>query len=223
MTLARTAAAQGAVAATERAHALANVLLERHGVLTREAVVGEGVAGGFSAVYPVLRALEESGRIRRGYFVDGLGAAQFALPGAIERLRTVRDPADPSERGRVHLLAAADPANAYGAALAWPRRDDADRRPFSRAAGAYVVLVDGLAALFLERGGRSLATFPAADDPTIAGLALRALGTLIADGRMREMVVTRVDGDPVGGSSWKPALLAAGFAPGYRGLVLRAR
>ncbi len=222
-TVAGTAAARGAAAATERAHALANVLLERHGVLTREAVVGEGIAGGFSAVYPVLRALEESGRIRRGYFVDGLGAAQFALPGAIERLRTVRDPADPAERGRVHLLAAADPANAYGAALAWPRRDDADRRPFSRAAGAYVVLVDGLAALFLERGGRSLATLPAADDPTIAGLALRALGALVADGRLRELVVTRVDGDPVGGSSWKPALLAAGFAPGYRGLVLRAR
>ncbi len=218
-----TVAARVGTAATERAHALANMLLERHGVLTREAVVGEGVVGGFSAVYPVLRALEESGRIRRGYFVDGLGAAQFALPGAIERLRTVREPADPTERGRVHLLAAADPANAYGAALAWPRRDDADRRPISRAAGAYVVLVDGLAALFLERGGRSLATFPAAEDPTIAGLALRALGALVADGRLRELVVTRVDGDPVGGSSWKPALLAAGFAPGYRGLVLRAR
>ena len=188
-------------------------------MLTREAVVAEGIAGGFSVVYPVLRALEESGRIRRGYFVDGLGAAQFALPGAIERLRTVRDPADPAERGRVHLLAAADPANAYGAALAWPRRDDADRRPLSRAAGAYVTLVDGLAALFLERGGRSLATFPAADDPAVAGLALRGLGALVADGRMRELVVTRVDGEPVGESRWKAALLAAGFVPGYRGLV----
>jgi ATP-dependent Lhr-like helicase len=208
---------------TERLHALALALLERHGVVTREAVAAEGIVGGFSAVYPVLRALEETGGVRRGYFVAGLGAAQFALAGAIERLRAVRDAADPPECGRVHLLAAADPANPYGAALAWPRRDDSDRRPFARAAGAYVVLVDGMAALFLERGGRSLATFPAAADEATAGLALHSLGGLIADGRMRELLVTKVDGLPVGESPWRPALLAAGFVPGYRGLALRAR
>jgi ATP-dependent Lhr-like helicase len=208
---------------TERAHALALALLERHGVLTREAVASEGVAGGFSAVYPVLRALEEAGRVRRGYFVDGLGAAQFALPGAVDRLRSSRDGVDDPARARVHLLAAADPANPYGAALAWPRRDDADRRPFARAAGAYVVLVDGVATLFLERGGRSLAPFPAADDRTVAGLALRSLGALVADGRSRELLVARVDGEPVGASPWRPALLEAGFVPGYRGLALRAR
>ena len=209
--------------ATERAHALALALLERHGVLTREAVASEGVAGGFSAVYPVLRALEEAGRVRRGYFVAGLGAAQFALPGAIDRLRSVRDSADEAGRARVHLLAAADPANPYGAALGWPRRDDDDRRAFARAAGAYVVLVDGVAALFLERGGRSLATLPAADQPEIAGLALRALGALVVDGRFRELLVARVDGESVGESPWRPALLEAGFVPGYRGLALRAR
>ena len=208
---------------TERAHALALALLDRHGVLTREAVAGEGVIGGFSAVYPVLRALEEAGRVRRGYFVDGLGAAQFSLPGAIDRLRAVRETADDPGRARVHLLAAADPANPYGAALAWPRRDDADRRALARAAGAYVVLVDGLAAVFLERGGRSLTMLPPADDPVVAGLALRALAALVADGRLRELLVARVDGQPIAESGWRPALLEAGFAPGYRGLALRPR
>ncbi|MEO8229378.1 MAG: DEAD/DEAH box helicase [Chloroflexota bacterium] len=215
--------ARRAPTATERAHALALALLDRHGVLTREAVAAEGVVGGFSAVYPVLRALEEAGRVRRGYFVDGLGAAQFSLPGAIDRLRSVRDAAEAPERARVHLLAAADPANPYGAALAWPRRDDDDRRAFARSAGAYVALVDGVAALYLERGGRTLSLFPPADDPAVALLALRALGALVADGRMRELVVTRVDGQPVGESPSRPLLLAAGFVPGYRGLALRVR
>ena len=209
--------------ATARAHALALALLDRHGVLTREAVVGEGIAGGFGGIYPVLRALEEAGRIRRGYFVDGLGAAQFALPGAIDRLRAAREPAEAPDRSRVHLLAAADPANPYGAALAWPRRDDDDRRAFARVAGAYVVLVDGVAALYLERGGRTLTPFPAATDPAVAAVALRALGRLVADGRFRELVVTRVDGSPIGESPWRPALLEAGFVPGYRGLALRGR
>src|SRR5207342_2249815 len=111
---------------------IAAQLLERHGVLTREAVLGESVVGGFASVYGVLKVLEEAGRVRRGYFVDGLGAAQFALPGAIDRLRSVREAAESPVRARVHLLAAADPANPYGAALAWPRRDDADRRAFAR-------------------------------------------------------------------------------------------
>jgi ATP-dependent Lhr-like helicase len=217
------AAAPPAERATARAHALALALLDRHGVVTREAVVGEGIAGGFGGIYPVLRALEEAGRIRRGYFVDGLGAAQFALPGAIDRLRAAREAAEAPDRARVHLLAAADPANPYGAALAWPRRDDDDRRAFARVAGAYVVLVDGVAVLYLERGGRTLTPFPAAADDAVAGIALRALGRLVADGRFRELVVTRVDGSPIGESPWRPALLAAGFVPGYRGLVLRGR
>ena len=164
-----------AVSRTERAHALALALLERHGVVTREAVASEAIDGGFSAVYPVLRAMEEAGRIRRGYFVDGLGAAQFALPGAVDRLRAMRD--QPGElagdRGRiVQLLAAADPANPYGAALAWPRRGDTDRRPFQRAAGAYVALVDGAAVVYVDRGGTSIQTLPASDDPAALGAAL---------------------------------------------------
>ena len=148
---------------TERAHARARALLERHGVLAREAVLAEGVEGGFAGVYGVLKALEETGGVRRGYFVAGLGAAQFALPGAVDRLRAERPavgaaPAGPPPAALV--LAATDPANPYGAALPWPDRPGG--RP-SRAAGAYVVLVDGEPAAYLERGGRSLVTFPAAE------------------------------------------------------------
>jgi ATP-dependent Lhr-like helicase len=212
----------GGAAATARLHSLATVLLERHGVLTREAVAAEEVAGGFSAVYPVLRAMEESGRIRRGYFVDGLGAAQFALPGAVDRLRSMREAPDDGTAGSaVHLLAAADPANPYGAALAWPRRGEADRRPLARAAGAYVILVDGAAALYLERGGHSLQTLSAADDGATARAALAALRELVEGGRFRELVVTRVDGAPAASSSWRPLLEDCGFAAGYRGFVLR--
>ena len=143
--------------------------------------------------------MEDAGRIRRGYFVDGLGAAQFALAGALDRLRAVREPADVAASGAVHLLAAADPANAYGAALPWPRRGETDRRPLQRAAGAYVVLVDGVATLYLERGGATLQTLPAADDPGVAARAARALETLVVDGRIRELVIRKVDGEEVGG------------------------
>jgi len=206
----------------ERAHALSLALLERHGVLTREAVASESVDGGFAAIYPILRALEDAGRVRRGYVVDGLGAAQFALPGAIERLRALREPAASAGERDVHLLAAADPANPYGAALPWPRRGETDRRPFQRAAGAYVVLVDGSPVVYLERGGGSLQTFPAADDPELLAAALATLATLMADGRVRELVIARVDGEPAGASPHREALIHAGFVPGYRGLVLRA-
>jgi ATP-dependent Lhr-like helicase len=207
--------------ATERLHAQALALLERHGVLTREAVAGEGVDGGFAGVYPILRALEEAGRIRRGYFVDGLGAAQFALAGALDRLRAVREPTEHVPDASVHLLAAADPANPYGAALPWPRRDEADRRPLQRAAGAYVVLVDGVAALYLERGGSTLQTLAPADDPAVATVAIRALGIFVTTGRTRELVIRKVDGLPVGESPWREALLTAGFSAGYRGLTIR--
>ena len=205
---------------TERLHAWSLALLERHGVLTREAVAAENLSGGFPAVYPVLRAMEEAGRIRRGYFVDGLGAAQFALPGAVDRLRALREPE--GSDGAVHLLAATDPANPYGAALAWPRRGEDDRRPLARAAGAYVVIVDGEAALYVDRGGGSFQSLPAADDPAAADRAIRALASLVADGRAREIVATRVDGLPLAETLWRERFLAAGFVPAYRGLVLRA-
>jgi ATP-dependent Lhr-like helicase len=207
---------------TERVHATALALLDRQGIVTRDGVAGEGIEGGFAGVYPVLRALEEAGRIRRGYFVDGLGAAQFALAGAIERLRALREAArGPGERV-IHLLASADPSNPYGAAIPWPRRGEDDRRPLQRAAGAYVVLVDGVAALYLERGGSSLQVLPAADDPEVAVAAARALGGIVTDGRSRELVVTKVDGGPIGDAPFREHLVAAGFVPGYRGLALRA-
>ncbi len=209
------------VSATERVHAQSLALLERHGILTREAVAAEGIGGGFAGVYPVLRAMEDAGRVRRGYFVDGLGAAQFALAGALDRLRAVREPSEPVASGQVQLLAAADPANPYGAALAWPRRGDGDRRPLQRAAGAYVVLVDGLAALYLERGGTTLQTLPPADDAATATTAARGLRALIADGRTRELLIRKIDGEDVAASGFRPILLEAGFAPGYRGLVMR--
>jgi ATP-dependent helicase Lhr and Lhr-like helicase len=224
VTSANGSAGGGAAAtATQRLHSLVTALLDRHGVLTRETVASEDVAGGFSAVYPVLRAMEEAGRIRRGYFVEGLGAAQFALPGAVDRLRAMREPSrmGSSEGLTAHLLAATDPANPYGAAIAWPRRGDADRRPLPRAAGAYVVLVDGAAVIYVERGGHSLQTLPASDDAAVATVALAALRHLVEGGRFRELALTRVDGEPVTTSPWKARLEGAGFAPGYRGHVLR--
>jgi ATP-dependent Lhr-like helicase len=204
---------------TERGHATALALLERHGVVTREAVLAEGVVGGFSAVYPILKAMEEAGRVRRGYFVAGLGAAQFAIPGAVDRLRAEREV---PEARRVVLLAAADPGQPYGAALPWPRRGDDDRASLQRVAGASVVLVDGAAALYMERGGRSLVTLPAADDPEIAAAAVGALrGLVLPDGPLREVVLERVDHEPVAASKLAEALAAIGFRPAYRGWILR--
>jgi ATP-dependent Lhr-like helicase len=199
--------------ATEAAHTRALQLLERYGVLTREAALGEGLEGGFAGVYPVLKALEDRGRVRRGYFVAGLGAAQFALPGAVDRLRHYRDTGTATV-----VLAATDPANPYGASLPWPEPSGAGRP--ARAAGAHVVLVDGELVAFLERGGHSLVTFPttAAHDGW-AG----ALRTLVQRGRYRSLEVRKADGVPV--REVPPvaeALRTAGFTDGYKGLVLRS-
>jgi ATP-dependent helicase Lhr and Lhr-like helicase len=208
---------------TEQRHALATRLLDLHGVVTRDAVAAEGISGGFAQVYPVLREMEERGRVRRGYFVEGLGGAQFALPAAVDRLRAERS--DPGGDGGGHqalLLAGADPANPYGAALAWPRLSDEDRRPLPRAAGAYVVLCDGAPVVYLERGGRSIQTLPAFADPACAREALSALAGLVADGRLRSLQIERVDGVAIAESPVRELLSAAGFKPGYRGWLLRS-
>jgi ATP-dependent Lhr-like helicase len=185
-------------------------LLDRHGVVTREATLAEGTPGGFAGVYPVLKALEESGTARRGYFVTGLGAAQFALPGAVDRLRASRASAD--RETEVVVLAAADPAQPYGAALPWP---PSAGRP-SRSAGAYVVLADGAPVAFVERGARSIVTFGA--DPSAWA---DAVADLVKDGRVRRIELRTIDGEPATSHPCADALRAVGFVEGYRGLTLR--
>jgi ATP-dependent Lhr-like helicase len=204
---------------TRCAQALVDVLLDRHGVLTRGAVVAERVPGGFAATYRVLRAFEDAGRCSRAYVVAGLGAAQFALPGAVDRVRAKPDP--PAGRPRALVLAATDPANAYGAALPWPpRRDEAasGHKP-GRKAGALVVLVDGVLVIYVERGGRSLLTWPVPDESLQP--AADALALVVREGGLGKLTVERADGAAVGESGLGRALEAAGFHATPRGLRLR--
>ncbi|NUW40421.1 ATP-dependent helicase [Nonomuraea rhodomycinica] len=237
---------------TQRAQAQAEALLERHGVLTRGAVTSERLPGGFSPVYQVLRAYEESGRCRRGYFVESLGGAQFALPGAVDRMRamapSLASAAEPPSPGvsldgphgqvewaqgqaggfrsgerrgtrRAVVLAAADPANPYGAALPWPAHPgDVAHKP-GRKAGALVVLVDGFLVLYVERGGKTLLSFT--DDERLRP-AVDALALAVRDGALGKLTVERADGAAITESPLAEALEAAGFHPTPRGLRLRA-
>ena len=201
--------------ATSR-RALGELLLERYGIVTREQVLAEGIPGGFSAIYSELSQLETLGVARRGYFLEGLGGAQFALPGAVERLR-----ARPTEEAKPLVLAAVDPAQPYGAALPWPKpREDRARRP-ARAAGAYVVLVGGDPIVYLERGGRALQTLTGAGDARLE-LALSALVDHVRSGRIKRLALDKVDGEPAMGSRLAPALTALGFEEGPRRLTLGA-
>jgi ATP-dependent helicase Lhr and Lhr-like helicase len=227
-------------AVTMRAHALALTLLERHGVLTKGAVAAERIPGGFSAVYPVLRAMEETGQCRRGYFVEGLGGAQFALPGAVDRMRALAgdavastaggsgdfDAGAPPARGddeaRSVVLAAADPAQPYGAALAWPARPEetaTSHRP-GRKAGAVVVLFRGDLVLYVERGGKTLLSWT--DDATHLEPSARALAAAVRDGALGRITVEKADGImAIAESPLTRALEAAGFRHTPRGLRLR--
>jgi ATP-dependent Lhr-like helicase len=221
---------------TRRSTARAEALLERHGVLTRGAVMAEQVPGGFSGVYPVLRAFEENGRARRGYFVDTLGAAQFGTPGSVDRLRGFAS----ADRvpGPVVVLAATDPANVYGAALPWPERTAGHGRQgvdigegngsgrkaaghrAGRKAGALVVLVDGELVLYVERGGKTLLSWT--EDEHVLKEASGALATAVAQGALGRMVVQKADGASVHEDTpLSAALQAAGFAATPRGLRLR--
>jgi ATP-dependent Lhr-like helicase len=196
-------------ASTSDRRALAELLLERQGIVTRDGVRGEGIRGGYGAVYAELKALETLGVCRRGYFVEGLGGAQFALPGAVERLRELRSAR--REEPEALVLAAADPAQPYGAALPWPKRSGARA---ARVAGAWVVLLDGEAVLFVERGGRSLV--PLRDpEPEWLEPALHALVAYVRGGGARRLAVERFDGVPVA------LLVQAGFLAGPRRAVLR--
>jgi len=188
---------------TASAHARAVQLLERYGVLTREAALGEGNEGGFAGVYPVLKALEDQGKVRRGYFVAGLGAAQFALSGAVDRLRRRGEDDD------IMVLAATDPGQPFGASLQWP---DSAGRP-SRSAGALVVIDNGDPLVYVERGGKSLLAFPEAAVRT--GWA-HALARTVAEGRAR-LEISKIDGEPAGESDLTDILESAGFIRGYKG------
>ena len=208
--------------ATVRAAALADTLLDRHGVLTRGAVVAEGVPGGFAAVYRVLSAFEDAGRVRRGYFVEGLGAAQFSTAGAVDRLRAMGE-----SSGTTLVVAAADPANPFGAALPWPDRGrgtdpNATQHKPGRKAGALVVLHHGDLVLYVERGGRSLLSF--SDDERLLAAAADALALAVREGALGRLTVERADGTGLLGSDHPlvAALAGAGFHATPRGLRLRA-
>jgi ATP-dependent helicase Lhr and Lhr-like helicase len=235
---------------TRRAHARTEAFLERHGVLTRGALETERLTGGFAGVYKVLRTMEESGRCRRGYVIEGLGGAQFAVPGAIDRLRSLSRPAgesapgtgsatDPSlppslddprgvragassgERGPdTVVLAAADPAQPYGAALRWPEPVGGTKHRPGRKAGALTVLVDGAPALYVERGGRSLLSFTDDDQSLRAGAA--ALARAVHDGWLGSLAIERADGEGALGGPLAEILRAAGFRVTPKGLRLRA-
>ena len=203
-------------AGTTDRRALAELLLERQGIVTRDGVRGEGIRGGYGAVYAELKALETLGVCRRGYFVEGLGGAQFAPPGAVERLRELRSTRRSAEPEAL-VLAAADPAQPYGTALPWPRRSGARA---ARVAGAWVVLLDGEAALFVERGGRSLV--PLRDpDPEWLRPALAALVAHVRAGGAKRLAVERFDGVAVAETDVMQLLVEAGFLAGPRRAVLR--
>ncbi|MBA3381743.1 MAG: DEAD/DEAH box helicase [Actinobacteria bacterium] len=197
--------------------ALAELLLERQGIVTRDGVRGEGIKGGYGAVYAELRALETLGVCRRGYFVEGLGGAQFALPGAVERLRELRTEARGVDEQDALVLAAADPAQPYGAAVPWPRRAGARA---ARVAGAWVVLLDGEAVLFVERGGRSLVPLRDPDSEWLRP-ALSALVAHVRSGGAKRLAVERFDSVPVVESEAMSLLVESGFLAGPRRVVLR--
>jgi ATP-dependent Lhr-like helicase len=241
--------ADGPAGARERRRALAELLLERYGIVTREQVLAEGIKGGFAMLYDTFATLETLGVCRRGYFIEGMGGAQFALPGAVERLRAGGASIGPmataaasshggaggqgaKQAGRALVLAAADPAQPYGAALAWPKREGGRPRP-ARVAGAYVVMVEDEPVLYVERGGRGLLTL-AGDAGNVAGggragrageatrEALAALAEAVRRGRVGRLALERIDGQSAIASGLAETLIELGFSSGPRRLTLSA-
>jgi ATP-dependent Lhr-like helicase len=216
--------AAGAVSPTEWATATAQQLLMRYGVLTREVAGAEGIAGGFSAVYDVLKAMEDAGRIRRGYFVGGVGATQFALPAALELMRSFREmPEDPE----TVVLAATDPANPYGTMLKWPGLSDAEStgRGPTRSVGSIVLLINGTIAAYVPRGGRQLLVYVPEDEPgrsTVAHAVARRLATIARgdDGR-GGLLISEINGRPTADHVLSPFLIEAGFNPSAMGFQMR--
>jgi ATP-dependent Lhr-like helicase len=204
----------GAPGPGARLRAQAELMLERYGIVTRETVLAEGIPGGFSTLYSELGNLELLGTARRGYFVEGLGGAQFALAGAVERLRSL-----PETDGSFQVLAATDPANPFGAALPWPK-PPSGRRP-ARAPGAYVLLRDGEPIVYVERGGRSILRLGELSNADLA-TAMQALADAVTAGRLPKLGIEKLDGEPVIGSGHEEALLSAGFSRGPRKLTASA-
>ena len=204
---------------TQRATALAQQLLNRYGLVTREAPGVENITGGFSAVYPILKAMEESGRVRRGYFVAGLGATQFASGGALDLLRSLRE--EPEEPETV-MLAATDPANPYGGVLRWP---DGGDRMYSRSVGPRVILVNGILVCHVGRGEKQLSLFLPEDEParsTVAREVARKLAALVVSGERRAILIAEVNDEPVAKSPLAPFLVEAGFVPTAMGYQMRS-
>ncbi len=199
-----------------RRRAIGELLLERYGILTREQVLAEAIPGGFSAIYSELSQLETLGTARRGYFVEGLGGAQFALSGAVERLRALSDREDPPL-----VLAAIDPAQPYGAALPWPARGEGEGRKPARTPGAYVVLAGGEPIVYLERGGKALQMLIGPDDERLES-ALAALVEYVHTGAIKRLALEKVDGESAMGSRFAPLLARLGFQEGPRRLTLSA-
>ncbi|WP_236788734.1 ATP-dependent helicase [Amycolatopsis sp. GM8] len=205
---------------TRRTYARTEAFLERHGVLTRGALETERVTGGFSGIYKVLRGMEDSGQVIRGYVVEGLGAAQFAARGAVDRLRALSDTADGRRPSDAVVLAATDPAQPYGAALSWPAPVGETKHRPARKAGALVVLADGVPALYVERGGKSLLSF--SDDDTVLRSAAQALSRAVREGWLGQLAVQRADGEQALTSALADVLRDAGFRATPKGLRLRA-
>ncbi|MGI9585328.1 MAG: Lhr family helicase, partial [Acidimicrobiia bacterium] len=190
--------------AEERALAMSGTLLERYGVVTRDIVLADKVPGGFSGLYRALSSLEDIGSVRRGYFVEGMGGAQFALPGAVERIRMAPDTT------RI-VLDSTDPANPYGSSLPWP---DTDGKP-ERRAGATVLLEAGLPVAWLDKSGRRVVTFGAPPDETASAI-------LILSEQRSRSTVAEIDRIDVRDHTLAPLLQASGFAPGYKGFTVRS-
>ncbi|WP_425302345.1 Lhr family helicase [Nocardia neocaledoniensis] len=204
---------------TLRAHATADQLLERYGVLTRGSVQNEGVPGGFALMYRVLTEFEDRGRCRRGYFVDTLGGAQFSTTDTVDRLRSFDTDRGAAQPGAALAMAACDPANPYGAALPWPKGDaESGHRP-GRKAGALVVLVGGELVLYVERGGKTLLSFT--EDPGLRRTAAVALAGLVHERRVDSLVIDKANGESVHGNTFADVLVEAGFSMTPRGLRLR--
>ncbi|MCA9212726.1 MAG: hypothetical protein KDB27_06670, partial [Planctomycetales bacterium] len=210
---------QGDVTNTQRQMAIASQLVDSCGVLTRELVTSRNLPGGFSSVYPVLKAMEETGRVRRGYFVAGLGATQFASPGADDRLRSC---SEASDEPKVFVVAATDPANVYGAAVRWPQRDfGAGLRP-ARTAGARVVICDGMLIGFLGKTSQQLLTLLPEQEPdrTRYRDALVSAIAKLADAAT-PVFLTQIDGQPAHEHMLAEQFIQQGFVPNHEGLLLR--